>query len=65
MKNTTMTYFETAIEKLNSKQREAVHNIEGPVMVLAGPGTGKTEILAVRIGHILKETDANPYNILC
>ena len=60
-----MTYFETAIEKLNNKQREAVHNIEGPVMVLAGPGTGKTEILAVRIGHILKETDANPYNILC
>jgi DNA helicase-2/ATP-dependent DNA helicase PcrA len=54
-----------AFEKLNAKQQEAVTQIEGPVMVLAGPGTGKTEVLAIRIGHILKKQDVYPSNILC
>ena len=52
-------------ERLNEKQRLAVNTIEGPVMVIAGPGTGKTQILASRIGKILLETDATPKNILC
>ena len=52
-------------ERLNEKQRIAVDTIEGPVMVIAGPGTGKTQILASRIGKILLETDAQPENILC
>ena len=52
-------------QKLNAKQRQAVDTIEGPVMVIAGPGTGKTQILAARIGKILLETDALPQNILC
>jgi DNA helicase-2/ATP-dependent DNA helicase PcrA len=52
-------------EKLNEQQRRAVNTIEGPVMVIAGPGTGKTQILASRIGKILLETDAAPDNILC
>ncbi|MBL7743932.1 MAG: ATP-dependent helicase [Chitinophagaceae bacterium] len=52
-------------EKLNEQQRKAVDTIEGPVMVIAGPGTGKTQILASRIGKILLETDALPENILC
>ena len=52
-------------ERLNEKQRLAVNTIEGPVMVIAGPGTGKTQILASRIGKILLETDAMPENILC
>ena len=52
-------------EQLNEKQRLAVDTIEGPVMVIAGPGTGKTQILASRIGKILLETDAYPQNILC
>ena len=52
-------------ERLNEKQRLAVNTIEGPVMVIAGPGTGKTQILASRIGKILLETDAQPENILC
>ncbi|HMK24979.1 MAG TPA: ATP-dependent DNA helicase [Chitinophagaceae bacterium] len=52
-------------EQLNEKQRLAVDTIEGPVMVIAGPGTGKTQILASRIGKILLETDAVPQNILC
>src|SRR5215208_1521106 len=52
-------------ERLNEQQRKAVDHIEGPVMVIAGPGTGKTQILAARIGKILLDTDTNPYNILC
>ncbi len=52
-------------EKLNEQQRIAVDTIEGPVMVIAGPGTGKTQILAARIGKILLEPDTNPDNILC
>jgi DNA helicase II / ATP-dependent DNA helicase PcrA len=57
--------FREEYEKLNEQQRRAVDTIEGPVMVIAGPGTGKTQILASRIGKILLETDASPENILC
>ena len=51
--------FEEAYKELNTEQNLAVDHIEGPVMVIAGPGTGKTQILAVRIGKILKETDTH------
>lgn len=57
-----------ALDTLNEFQRSAVEQTEGPVMVIAGPGTGKTQILAARIGHILqggKVGDVNPGNILC
>jgi DNA helicase-2/ATP-dependent DNA helicase PcrA len=57
--------FEKEYKRLNNAQREAVDAIEGPVMVIAGPGTGKTQILACRIAKILLETDAAPENILC
>jgi len=57
--------FKKEYEKLNEQQRLAVDTIEGPVMVIAGPGTGKTQILASRVGKILLETDASPENILC
>ena len=57
--------FSEAYQQLNSQQRIAVDTIEGPVMVIAGPGTGKTQILAARIGKILLETDVLPENILC
>lgn len=57
--------FSDEYNRLNEKQRLAVDAIEGPVMVIAGPGTGKTQILATRIGKILLETDAYPQNILC
>ena len=49
---------------LNAAQKEAVDTIEGPVMVVAGPGTGKTQILTLRIANILKNADVNPENIL-
>lgn len=57
--------FTEEYKKLNDQQRKAVDAIEGPVMVIAGPGTGKTQILASRIGKILLQTDAAPENILC
>ncbi len=56
--------FNEAINKLNAQQQEAVRHLEGPVLVVAGPGTGKTQILAARIGTILQQTDTGPENIL-
>ena len=52
-------------EKLNAEQKIAVDTTEGPVMVIAGPGTGKTQILSSRIGKILLNGDTQPQNILC
>lgn len=57
--------FSQEYKKLNSEQQKAVDTIDGPVIVNAGPGTGKTQILATRIGNILLQTDTNPNNILC
>lgn len=57
--------FQKVYRGLNPEQRQAVDKIDGPVMVIAGPGTGKTQILGARIGKILLETDAGPENILC
>jgi DNA helicase II / ATP-dependent DNA helicase PcrA len=57
--------FEEKLNNLNTQQRKAVEAIDGPVMVIAGPGTGKTEILSLRIGYILKNTDTAPGSILC
>lgn len=56
--------FSQAYARLNQAQRRAVDAIEGPVMVIAGPGTGKTQILTLRIANILQRTDARPENIL-
>jgi DNA helicase-2/ATP-dependent DNA helicase PcrA len=57
--------FLTRYNNLNDHQREAVDTIDGPVMVIAGPGTGKTELLSMRAANILKKTDTLPENILC
>ncbi|MEX2361936.1 MAG: ATP-dependent helicase, partial [Patescibacteria group bacterium] len=56
--------FQLALKKLNTEQRKAVETIEGPVMVLAGPGTGKTQVVALRIAQILSQTQMGPNNIL-
>jgi len=56
--------FKRIFEQLNSAQQLAVTTIEGPVMVLAGPGTGKTQVLAARVANILLTTDTNPSSIL-
>jgi DNA helicase-2/ATP-dependent DNA helicase PcrA len=60
-----MGAFEEQYKKLNKAQKEAVDSIDGPVMVVAGPGTGKTQILALRIANILKKTDIKADGILC
>jgi DNA helicase II / ATP-dependent DNA helicase PcrA len=57
--------FQKIYGSLNEQQKKAVDTIDGPVMVIAGPGTGKTQILSARIGKILLDTDALPENILC
>ncbi|HEX7041809.1 MAG TPA: UvrD-helicase domain-containing protein, partial [Patescibacteria group bacterium] len=56
--------FTNLINTLNAAQKKAVDAIEGPVMVIAGPGTGKTQILTLRIANILLKTQVNPENIL-
>jgi DNA helicase-2/ATP-dependent DNA helicase PcrA len=62
-----MDLFQKLFARLNSEQQLAVTSTEGPVLVIAGPGTGKTQILAMRIANILQSTDLqmNPSNILC
>ncbi len=57
--------FSKRYNNLNSSQKQAVDTIDGPVMVIAGPGTGKTELLSVRTANILQKTDTLPENILC
>lgn len=60
-----MPAFENEFSKLNKAQREAVEATEGPVLVIAGPGTGKTQLLSMRVANILRATDADASNILC
>ena len=57
--------FKAAYKQLNAAQKQAVDAIEGPVLVVAGPGTGKTQLLSLRVANILRQTDADPTNILC
>lgn len=66
MQNDHAIKFEAEYQKLNPQQREAVDTIYGPVLVVAGPGTGKTQILALRIANLLQsDAQISPQNILC
>jgi DNA helicase-2/ATP-dependent DNA helicase PcrA len=57
--------FTDAYKKLNPEQKKAVDTIDGPIMVIAGPGTGKTQVLALRIANILQKTDVGASAVLC
>jgi len=59
-----MDNFKEYYKKLNPSQKEAVDALSGPILVLAGPGTGKTELLSVRAANIIHSKKANPENIL-
>ncbi|MBX4210416.1 ATP-dependent helicase [Candidatus Parcubacteria bacterium] len=56
--------FKRYYTRLNKEQKKAVDTIDGPVMVIAGPGTGKTQILTLRIANILLKTDTSADSIL-
>ena len=60
-----MQTFTEGYKKLNPAQKEAVDSLDGPVMVIAGPGTGKTQVLALRIANILDKTDTPDNGVLC
>jgi DNA helicase-2/ATP-dependent DNA helicase PcrA len=60
----TTEEYEAAYKRLNKEQKTAVDSIDGPVFVIAGPGTGKTQILTLRIANILQKTDTPPETIL-
>jgi DNA helicase-2/ATP-dependent DNA helicase PcrA len=57
--------FDEQYKALNKEQKRAVDTIDGPLLVVAGPGSGKTQILSMRVGKILKETQILASNILC
>lgn len=60
-----MMSFANEYARLNSEQKRAVDTIDGPVLVIAGPGTGKTQLLGMRVANILKKTDTDAASILC
>ena len=62
---TTTPKFDESFKNLNPEQREAVECLDGPLLVIAGPGTGKTQLLSLRAANILAKCDVAPRNILC
>jgi DNA helicase-2/ATP-dependent DNA helicase PcrA len=60
-----MQAFDGAYAELNSEQKRAVDTIDGPLLVIAGPGTGKTQLLSARVANIMRRTDTPAQNILC
>ncbi|MDR3136435.1 MAG: ATP-dependent helicase [Coriobacteriales bacterium] len=65
MPHNSTTGTDAALHQLNAEQRLAVETLDGPVLVVAGPGTGKTQLLSLRVVNILRNRDVNPENILC
>jgi len=61
MKNFKLNY----LKNLNDNQRKSVINLDGPCLIIAGAGSGKTRVLTTRVAHIIKEKKAWPNQILC
>ena len=57
--------FKAAVNSLNVEQKKAVDKIDGPLLVIAGPGTGKTQLLSLRVASILERTDSSASQVLC